>query len=292
MLNMIYFAMLVVVIGMAQADSSKLPTTVSPSLLEHDEFMSATTCPANDMIDQETKKTKDYFYKNYRFRPCGCGSSAWTRVALYNYSIHECPEGTRREGRTDPITQQVITGCVNNRLHINSVPVPIPVKGVSYSTVCGRILGWGSGGAFVPFIISNASIESDYIEGVSLTHGPPGNRSHIWSFVATFGENSSHTLWNCPCANTKIPWPHQTPWNVGQDYFCDTSFVFDGIEYCADNSDLLWDGHGCTPISSCCSFNSPPYFCKKLNYTTNEDIDMRWLSYGPWITTFAEIYIK
>ncbi len=43
MLNMIYFAMLIVVIGMAQADPSKLPTTISPSSLEHDESMSATT---------------------------------------------------------------------------------------------------------------------------------------------------------------------------------------------------------------------------------------------------------
>ncbi len=94
MFNMIYFAMLIVVIGMAQADPSKLPTTISPSSLEHDESMSATTCPANNMMDQEVKKTKDYFNKNHRFRPCGCGSSDWTRVALYNYSKHECPEGT------------------------------------------------------------------------------------------------------------------------------------------------------------------------------------------------------
>ncbi len=87
MLNMIYFAMLVVVIGMAQADPSKLPTTISPSSLEYNESMSATTCPANDMIDREIKKTKDYFIKNHLFRPCGCGGSAWTRVALYNFSI-------------------------------------------------------------------------------------------------------------------------------------------------------------------------------------------------------------
>ncbi len=290
MLNMIYFAILVV-IEMAQADPSKLPTTISPCLLEHDESMSATTCPANDMIEHEIKKTKDYFYKNYRFRPCGCGSSAWTRVALYNYSIHECPEGTIQANRTDPNTQQVITGC-DNRPGINTVTVPIPVKGVSYSTVCGTILGWGKGGAFVRFIFLNLSIESPYISGVSLTHGPPGNRKHIWSFVAAEAENNNATEINCPCTNTKIPWPHQTPWDVGLDYFCDTSYVFDGRSR-PDYSDLLWDGHGCTPSSSCCSFNSPPYFCKKLNYTTNEDIDMRWFSlFGRWITTFAEIYIK
>ena len=175
---------------MAQADPSKLPTTISPSLLEHDESMSATTCPANDMIEQEIKKTKDYFNKNHRFRPCGCGSSDWTRVALYNYSIHECPEGTIRESITDPYTQQVITGCGTGG---DTVTVPIPVKGVSYSTVCGRILGWGWGFAFAPFINLNSSIESDYIDGVSLTHGQPGNRSHIWSFVAAYSDNDIDT---------------------------------------------------------------------------------------------------
>ncbi len=296
MLNMIYFAILVVVIGMAQADPSKLPTTISPCLLERDDSMSATTCPANDMIEQEIKKTKDYFNKNHRFRPCGCGSSDWTRVALYNYSIHECPEGTIRKSITDPNTQQVITGCVHNinGLNIKTVTVPIPVKGVRYSTVCGRILGWGLGYAFVPFIYLNSSIESRYISGVSLTHGPPCNRKHIWSFVAAYVENNNATILNCLCSNTKIPWPYQTPWDVGQDYFCDTNVVFDGIGYHRDHSDLLWDGHGCTPSSSCCSFNSPPYFCKKLDYTTNEDIDMRWtVNYlKSWMTTFAEIYIK
>ncbi len=91
-------------------------------------------------------------------------------MALYNYSIHECPERT----------SQYLTGCLVG----HSITVPIPVNGVSYSTVCGRILGYGWGGrAFDPFIDSHSSIESDYINSVSLTHGPPGNRRHIWSFV-------------------------------------------------------------------------------------------------------------
>ncbi len=297
MLNMIYFAMLVVVIEMAQADSSKLPTTISPSSLEHDESMSATTCPANDMIDQEIQKTKDYFNKNHRFRPCRCGSSDWTRVALYNYSIDECPEGTIRVNRTNPNTQQVITGCDNRGDNI--VTVPIPVKGVSYSTVCGRILGLGSGVAFARFIIFNASIESDYIPGVSLTHGPPGNRKHIWSFVAANSDNeidTHSTRFNCPCSSN-IPWPHLTPSYVGNDYFCDLEreHVYNDQrnrwERQLDYSDLLWNGHGCSHNSTCCSFNNPPYFCKNLNYTTTDDIEMRLMGYLDTIL-FVEIYIK
>ncbi len=285
MFNMIYFAMLVVVIEMAQADPSKLPTTISPSSLEHDESTSATTCPANDMIDQEIKKTKDYFRKNHRFRPCGCGSSDWTRVALYNFSIYECPE----EAEQYSIRCEVEPG----------VNVPIPVNGVSYSTVCGRIIGSGwVGRAFLPFIYSNSSIESDYINGVSLTHGPPGNRSHIWSFVAAVSDNNiRYTEYNCPCSSN-IPWPHTTPSYVGNDYFCDSGreYVYNDMsnkwEYQYDRSDLLWDGHGCGHNSTCCTFNNPPYFCKNLNYTTTDDIEMRWIGYYDDFISFVEIYIK
>ncbi len=288
--------MLVVVIEMAQADPSKLPTKISPSSLEHDESTPATTCPANDMIDQEIKKTKDYFNKNHRFRPCGCGSSDWTRVALYNYSIDECPEGTRRDYITDPNTQQVITRCRSSH---QVFTVPIPVKGVSYSTVCGRILGhayrWGV--AFYPFIRYHSSIESNYMSGVSLTHGPPGNRRHIWSFVAARSDNeidTHYTNYNCPCSSY-IQWPHLTPSYVGNDYFCDSKreHVYNKTSNKwvrpKDDSDLLWDGHGCGQHSTCCLFNNPPYFCKNLNYSTTDNIEMRWMKYT---VSFADIYIK
>ncbi len=290
--------MLIVVIGMAQADPSKLPTKISPSSLEHDESTSATTCPANDMIDQEIKKTKDYFNKDHRFRPCGCGSSDWTRVALYNYSIHECPEGTIRVNITDPNTQQVITRCVNEGY--DPVPVPIPVNGVSYSTVCGRILGWGRGCAFAPFINRNSSIESDYINGVSLTHGPPGNRKHIWSFVVAVSDNeigTRATRYHCPCSSN-IPWPHLTPLYVGNDYFCESGserayyYNVQRNRLESDYSGLLWDGHGCGHNSTCCSFNTPPFFCKNLNYTTTDDIEMRSMGFSTHTLLFVEIYIK
>ena len=30
--------------------------------------------------------------------------------------------------------------------------------------------------------------------------------------------------------------------------------------------DPLWDGEGCGGSSTCCSFNTPPYFCQHLKY--------------------------
>ena len=41
----------------------------------------------------------------------------------------------------------------------------------------------GNPNAFNSSISGNVGLESWYIDGVSLTHGPPGARKHIWSFV-------------------------------------------------------------------------------------------------------------
>ncbi len=51
------------------------------------------------------------------------------------------------------------------------------------------------------------------------------------------------------------------------DYFCDTaSGSFVGF-FKLNNP--LWDGADCCPDSSCCTFNSPPWF-----YNT-DDVEMR-----------------
>ena len=65
------------------------------------------------------------------------------------------------------------------------------------------------------------------------------------------------------------------PLFVGNDYFCDTAIdtgISGGVFY---NDDPLWDGAGCGPQSTCCSFNSPPWFYKQLPQTTTDDIEMR-----------------
>ena len=39
-------------------------------------------------------------------------------------------------------------------------------------------------------------------------------------------------------------------------------------------NDPLWDGAGCVS-GSCCTFNSPPWFCKSLSTPTTDDIQLR-----------------
>ena len=186
MCRITYFAaMLVIVIEMAQTDPPKLPTTISPSSMEYDQSMFATTCP---------EKAKAYLNEKLDwFCPCGCGMSAWTRMAMCHCYKHDYPEGTTCDFRT--IRRKRATSR-------SSKSASLTLYSVRYSTKCGRILRYGDGAA--AFLRHTSSIESEYILGVSLTHGPPGNRSRIWSSVAAYFEHSSYTKSNCPCTNIEV----------------------------------------------------------------------------------------
>ena len=61
---------------------------------------------------------------------------------------------------------------------------------------------------------------------------------------------------------------------VGQDYFCDTANR-NSIRFTFFPDDPLSDGKGCGPISTCCEFNNPPWFCKQLSQPTTDDIELR-----------------
>ena len=77
----------------------------------------------------------------------------------------------------------------------------------------------------------------------------------------------------CPCTNANSPPISIPPW-VGEDYFCETG-VNDlsparlGTFY---PNDPLWDGENCGLTSTCCEFNNPPWFCKKLDSASVSDI--------------------
>ncbi len=63
---------------------------------------------------------------------------------------------------------------------------------------------------------------------------------------------------------------------INNDYFCDT--VNTGPYNYSDQyylDDILWDGEGCGPTSTCCSLHSPPWFCKSLPQPTSDDLEIR-----------------
>ena len=71
------------------------------------------------------------------------------------------------------------------------------VISTAYSKVCGRIIG----GVATPdaFLSSNGNtIEGNYLDGVSVTHGVSGLRTHIWSLGAGHPVGYSF-VGRCPC---------------------------------------------------------------------------------------------
>ena len=116
-------------------------------------------------------------------------------------------------------------------------------------------------------------INTFHLDGVSVTHGSP--RQHIWSFVTGLDEGKDFSQSTCPCVaeNTN---GNTNPSFVGQNYFCESSVTGWNREYVFfPDGDPLWDGQGCGPTSSCCTFNSPPWFNVWLPSPTTDDIEVR-----------------
>ena len=145
--------------------------------------------------------------------------------------------------------------------------------------VCPLTIQIGQPQTFVRGQNPAVTIDGAYVDGVSLTYGNP--RKHIWTFAAALDEagigiNSSR----CTC--TDLSRPNTTLSFVGNDYFCETGVPpgqgWSRRTFYAD--DPLWDGQGCGPTSTCCTFNNPPWFCKQLPQSTNADLEIRLCSYG------------
>ena len=181
-------------------------------------------------------------------------------------SSTQCPSGLWQ--RTD----SNIRTCTRNSIFEGCSSVTLYTSNIPYSRVCGMIKAYQFGSTDA-FGHSPDNIESYYVDGISLTHGRP--RQHIWTFAAARDETTYDPTSNCPCtnintANSATP----PPAFVGNDYFCDTgsSGHYAHMFY---SDDPLWDGAGCGPQSTCCSFNNPPWFYKQLPHLITDDIEMR-----------------
>ncbi len=142
-----------------------------------------------------------------------------------------------------------------------------------YSQVCGRVKAYqyGSPDEFGPYNNDRSlTIDNMYVDGVSVMHGW-NPRKHVWTFAAGVNEVPACVTCSCPCVRS---FAGNVPPYVGNDYFCDTGShqLLQAILY---TEDPLWNGKGCGSTSSCCQFNSPPWFCKELPQPTTDDIELR-----------------
>ena len=208
---------------------------------------------------------------------CGSGGG-WTRIAYLDMTdpTEDCPSGfklyqsggVRACGRLNPETES----CAS---------VQFPSNGISYSQVCGRVLGYqyikGSH-KYKKSNLNRDNLNANYINGVSITHGLP--RHHIWTLMAGL-ENAKKSRtrktkrtkrckrneYNCPCGsagNDNI----QT--FIGKNYFCESGDLDweDGL----NTLNPLWDGNGCNSCEEdCCAVPNLPWFHRDYGGTTTND---------------------
>ena len=205
-------------------------------------------------------------------RVCGCNSTGgWTRVANLNMSnpSEHCPgEWILQTYSSEP---RRLCGRGNRA---GCLSATYSTYGIRYSHVCGRVIGYAydSPDAFAPS--QTQTIEGYYVDGLSLTHGPPGARQHIWTFASGYSE-IGYGKWTCPCVGGTA-----APSFMGNDYFCESGNPQSSHTPRVYASDPLWDGQGCGS-PPCCELSYPPgvtapWFCKQLpQATTDDNIEVR-----------------
>lgn len=204
--------------------------------------------------------------------PCGCGGrrAGWKRISYLNTTddSQPCPGGTKLFAESAPwrTCARLTHGCIS---------IVYPTDFMPYEHVCGGVIGYQhrSPDAFSPYNADDTkTIDSNYLDGVGITYGQ-SPRKHIWSFAVGLDETIVDTN-RCPCANRNFGYDGVIPPFIGDDYFCATaSREAVGAGFYPD--DPVWDGLGCGPLSTCCSFNNPPWFCKALPEATRDNLELR-----------------
>ena len=255
-------------------------------------FTSLQSVSCKDIKATHLSSPTGYYYPNGRMVYCNmgelCGSGGgWTRLAYLDMSdsTESCPSGfklyqsggVRACGRTNG-------GCVS---------VTFPSNGISYSQVCGRVVGYeyGSADAVDSTIGTNQhnNINSYYVDGISITRG--SSRKHVWTLIAGLHEAS------CPCSKGST---QNVQSFIGNDYFCESGNpATDGrFQEKLYVSDPLWDGEGCGSFEGkCCSAPGLPWFNKVLHAATTDYLELRVCGDEPSDNedipvSFYEIYVK
>ena len=221
---------------------------------------------------------------------CGTGGG-WTRLAYLDMSDStvNCPTGFRlyQSGGVNACGRPYSSGG-------NCSSVQYPSNGISYSQICGRVVGYQYGSTDAAWMGSN-DINSYYVDGVSITRGSP--RQHVWTLMAGLFDSRNHNA-NCPC-NTPPSGSQHVQSFVGSNYYCESGNSHDTWTGTLYTGDPLWDGQGCgTNETVCCSAPGLPWFHRDYgNVTTTDYIELRVC--GAESTTnedvpvsFYEIYVK
>ena len=180
---------------------------------------------------------------------CNITSANWRRIAYFDTTQGDsCPTGLRTV--TNTTSSQTACGRTNTSGGCASVPIPVQVN---YSQVCGIVKGYQdySPNAFEPFTFGHNTIDTYYVDGVSITHG--SSRRHLWTYANGLSELHGYEQWRCPCARSDPNDRSDVPTFVGENFYCESGFSGTTYHVGVVWEDPLWDGQNCVaPGNKCC----------------------------------------
>jgi dynein heavy chain len=256
---------LLLLVGMHLISAQTIPErkNIPPAIIYGD---GSSRCPSEQQRATSRQEIKERVASALGIQPPHqCGAGEWIRVAYLDMKdrLQTCPSAWR-ENTTNGVRVCGRPPSSNDMCHGTFYPT----GGRIFNKVCGRVIGYqvGHPDAFH----SSDSINSPYVEGVSITYGIP--RAHIWTYAADTSETNNHLA--CPCDTGSSSSP---PFFVGNNYYCESGNKNSSFtNYFLYADDPLWDGEQCSTEGTCCSAGrSPPWFSVTLNNPTNDNIEIR-----------------
>jgi hypothetical protein len=267
-MTLIITALLLVGMHLISAQTIVERKNIPPAIIYGD---GSSSCPSEQQRATSRQEIKERVASALDIQPPHqCGAGEWIRVAYLDMKdpLQTCPSAwTELNNMTSGVRvcgrPPSSTGICHGTFY--------SAGGRTFTKVCGRVIGYqvGHPDAFRSF----QSINSVYVEGVSITYGSP--RAHIWTYAADTSETSSDTT--CPCDTGSSSNP---PLFVGNNYYCESGNQNrNAPNHFLYADDPLWDGKQCgIAEGTCCSDidgRSPPWFSVTLNNPTNDSIEVR-----------------
>ena len=216
---------------------------------------------------------------------CAGVGGGWRRIANINISAgDDCPGEWRKA------TQSGVNFCrVASDGWQKCSSASFSTNGISYQRVCGRARGYQKG-LTAAFYYTHKTIDQDYASGLSITYSS-NPRRHIWSYVIGNGERMSN-FYSCPCTSSAA---NAAPSFVAKNYYCESAPWYRPTETTYYFNDTLWDAAGC--VDNCCNDTTQPWFYRQLNQITQDDIEARICTLGPFkyrstLIDQLELYIQ
>uniref|UniRef100_A0A1X7SZ49 Uncharacterized protein n=1 Tax=Amphimedon queenslandica TaxID=400682 RepID=A0A1X7SZ49_AMPQE len=213
-----------------------------------------------------------YYHFNNRNIYCNmdhlCGQEGgWTRIAYLdmNDSTQNCPASGHWTTWTSSFGLRICGLPPNPDGACRSVK--FLTGDISYTQICGRVLAY-QGGTTDGIRSGNTSIDSPYLDGVSITRGSP--RQHVWSYISGLNSN---VRTSCPCSDRSSA---SIPSFVKNNYYCESgnSDTFNYVDVIYLNNQL-WDGKNCSAFESACcepkNITSPPWFFRDYGNAASAD---------------------